>query len=128
MSRFIKSSNVYSSDKIDCPERRLFVAVLSQAMHDAFSKHVPTIEKQKAQSWLMSNSYDFKTICDCAGRSSRYVLEKIRKKILKANGWNVDVSIRISSPRRRNQIKKTNKNHLTGNAYYAAKREQLTTL
>ena len=127
MSRFVKSSSVYSSDKIDCPERRLFVAVLSQAMHDAFSKHVPTLEKQKAQSWLMSNSYDFKTICECAGRSSKYVLEKIRRKILKTNGWNVDLSMRVTSPRRR-RMKQTNKKHLTGNAYYAEKRASAYTL
>ena len=126
MSRFIKSSSVYSSDHVDGPERRLFVAVLSQAVHDAFSEHVPPLEKRQAQAWLMSNNYDFKTICECAGRNSGYVLEKIRRKILRANGWNVDISMRVSSPRRRNQMKRINKNHLTGNSYYAAKREQRT--
>ena len=121
MTRFFKASAAYSSDKIDCPEKRLFIAVLSQAVHDAFSEHVSTIEKQKAQSWLMSNSYDFRTICECAGRSSRYVLEKIRRKILEKNGWNVNLSLRTTPPRRRRQMKNINKNHLTGNAYYAAK-------
>ena len=116
MTRFFKASAAYSSDKIDCPEKRLFIAVLSQAVHDAFSEHVSTIEKQKAQSWLMSNSYDFRTICECAGRSSRYVLEKIRRKILEKNGWNVDLSLR-KQPRRRRQMRKVNKKHLTGNAY-----------
>ena len=122
MPRFIKSSGTHTSDSIDGPERRLFIAVLSQAVHDAFSDHVPLLEKQQAQAWLMSNNQDFRNICENAGRNSSYVLEKIRKKILKANGWNVDLSIRVSSPRRRKQMKKINKNHLTGNSYYAAKR------
>ena len=110
MPRFIKSSAVYSSDKIDCPEKRLFVAVLSQAVHDAFSEHVSPFEKGQAQAWLMGNSRDFRDICELSGRNHRYVFEKIRKKILKANGWNVDISMRVSSPRRRNQMKRINKN------------------
>ena len=64
MSRFIKSSSTYTSDRADGPERRLFIAVLSQAVHDAFSIHVSSLEKQKAQNWLMSNSRDFKEICE----------------------------------------------------------------
>ena len=122
MARFIKSSSAYTSDRMDGPEKRLFIAVLSQAVHDAFSEHVSGIEKQKAQTWLMSNSRDFKEICELSGRDSNYVLEKIRKRILEKNGWNVNVSMRVTSPRRRNRMKKINKNHLTGNAYYAAKR------
>jgi hypothetical protein len=127
MSRFIKSSSTYTSDHIDGPERRLFIAVLSQAVHDAFADHVPPYEKSQAQAWLMGNSYDFRIICENAGKESKYVLEKIRRKILEKNGWNVNISMRVTSPRRRGQMKNTNKKHLTGNSYYAAKREQLTT-
>ena len=124
MSRFIKASSAYASDKIDCPEKRLFIAVLSQAVHDAFSSHVPGLEKRQAQAWLMSNSKDFKEICELSGRNSEYVLTKIRRRILKDNGWNVNVSLR-TQPRR---IRKHKQKHLTGNAYYAAKkREQRTT-
>ena len=123
---YIKSSAVYSSDKMDGPEKRLFIAILSQAVHDAFSAHVPPIEKQAARNFLTSNSPDFRHICEMAGRNANYVREKIRKKVLRANGWNVDVRVRISSPRRRNQMKNTNKKHLTGNAYYAAKKLQQT--
>ena len=121
MSRFIKSSSAYTSDSMEGPERRLFIAVLSQAVHDAFSSHVPRLEKQKAQTWLMSNSKDFKDICENAGRNSEYVLTKIRRKILEENGWNVNISLRTQPRRIRKQ------KHLTGNAYYAAKREQRTT-
>ena len=128
MSRFIKSTSIYLSEKHDCPEKRLFVAVLSQAVHDAFSAHVPSMEKRAARSFLTVNSEDFKSICELAGRDAKYVKEKIRKKVLRDSGWNVDVKIRISSPRRRKQMadyrKKSNK--LTGNAYYAAKRSNQT--
>ena len=126
MTKFIKASPIYSSDKIDCPEKRLFIAILSQAVHDAFSAHVPRLEKQAARHFLTSNTQDFKFICEFAGRNSNYVKEKIRKRVLRENGWNVDVKIRISSPRRKKQMRNINKKHLTGNAYYAAKKLQQT--
>ena len=126
MAKFIKASPIYSSDKIDCPEKRLFIAILSQAVHDAFSAHVPRLEKQAARNFLTSNTQDFKFICEFAGRNSNYVKEKIRKRVLRENGWNVDVKIRISSPRRKKQMRNINKKHLTGNAYYAAKKLQQT--
>ena len=96
MPRFVKSSSAYTSDIIDGPERRLFIAVLSQAIHDAFAKHVPPYEKNQAQAWLTGNSYDFRIICENAGRESKYVIEKIRKKILRDKGWNVDINVRIT--------------------------------
>ena len=123
MPQFVKANSAYASDKIDCPEKRLFIAILSQAVHDAFAPHVPRLEKQAARNFLTSNSEDFRSICELAGRDYKYVREKIRKKVLRDNGWNVDVAIRISSPRRKKQMKRINKKHLTGNAYYAAKRE-----
>ena len=120
---YIKSSAVYASDKIDGPEKRLFIAILSQAVHDAFAPHVPGIEKRAARNFLTSNSPDFRHICEMAGRDHAYVRERIRKRVLRENGWNVDTKIRIPSPRRKKQMKRINKKHLTGNAYYAAKRE-----
>ena len=121
MSRFIKSSAVYASDKMDGPEKRLFIAILSQAVHDAFASHVPGIEKRAARGFLKSDSEDFKLICELAGRNSDYGKEKIRIRVLRENGWNVDISLR-PQPRRRRKMKEINKKHLTGNAYYAAKR------
>ncbi len=120
---FIKSSAAYASDKIDGPEKRLFIAILSQAVHDAFAPHVPGIEKRAARNFLTSNSPDFRHICEMAGRDHAYVRERIRKKVLRENGWNVDTKIRITSPRRKKQMKRINKKHLTGNAYYAAKKQ-----
>ena len=121
MDNFINSTDIYTTDKSNCPEKRLFVAVLSQAVHDAFSDHVGAIEKRAARGFLKSDSEDFKLICELAGRNSNYVKEKIRIRVLRENGWNVDVSLR-TKPRRRKQMKEINKKHLTGNAYYAAKR------
>ena len=84
MPNFIKSTDIYSNNKIDCPEKRLFIAVLSQAVHDAFSAHVPSLEKQAARSFLTRNSKDFRVICEMAGRSPDYVKEKIEKKLYEA--------------------------------------------
>ena len=75
------------------PETKLFTAVLSQAVHDAFSSHVDKLNKQAARNFLISNNENLQTICEMAGRNSQYVSEKIRKKILKENGWNVDIAI-----------------------------------
>ena len=121
MTKFINSTDIYTTDKSNCPEKRLFVAVLSQDVHDAFSDHVGAIEKRAARGFLKSDSEDFKLICELAGRNSDYVKEKIRIRVLRENGWNVDISLR-PQPRRRRKMKEINKKHLTGNAYYAAKR------
>ena len=103
--------------RILMPEERLFVAVLSQAAHDAFSVHVGKLDRDAARAFFMNNSRRFKIICEMAGREPQYVYEKIRRKILKANGWNLDESMRKTYRQR----KKRKKKHLTGNAYYAAK-------
>ena len=119
---FIKSSAVYASDKMDGPEKRLFIAILSQAVHDAFAPHVTPLEQQAARNFLTGDRPNFRHVCVMAGRAHAYVRERIRKKVLRDKGWNVDVKIRISSPRRRKQMRNINKKHLTGNAYYASKR------
>ena len=103
------------------PEERLFVAVLSQAAHDAFSAHVGRLEREAARVFFMNKSRQFKIICELAGREPHYVYEKVRKRILKANGWNLDESMRKmyrqSGGGKRGRPRKK---HLTGNAYYAA--------
>ena len=76
---FIQSTNQFNYDQIDCPERRLFVAILSQAVHDAFVGHATGLEMQAARNFLTSNSPDFQHICEMAGRNHAYVREKIRK-------------------------------------------------
>ena len=102
------------------PEERLFIAVLSQAAHDAFSTHVGRLEREAARAFFMNNSRWFKDICELAGREPQYVHEKVRNRILRANGWNLDESMR-KTYRHKKRIRKYKKKHLTGNAYYAAK-------
>ncbi len=103
MSQFIKSSPDYTFDKIDCPEKRLFIAILSQAVHDAFASHVPRLEKEAARNFLTRNSSDFRHICEMAGRDAAYVKERIRKQVLREKGWNVDLSLRTQPRRIRKQ-------------------------
>ena len=80
--------------RVRMPEERLFIAVLSQAVHDAFSTHVGKLERDAARAFFMNNGKRFRDICELAGREPQYVHEKIRSRILKANGWNMDESLR----------------------------------
>jgi len=51
------------------PERYLFRAVISQAIHDAMYNGLDKyylIDKRNAIDWLISNSVDFRTICHYA--------------------------------------------------------------
>ena len=102
------------------PEEKLFIAVLSQAVHDAFSKHVCGYNRDAARAFFMNKGRRFRDICELAGRDPQYVYEKVRKRILTANGWNMDESVR-KTYRQRVERKRRKKKHLTGNAYYAAK-------
>ena len=70
------------------PEQKLFVAVLTQAVHDAF-KTADKISKDSARSWLLGNSRDFRDICEFAGRDPAYVRERIKNKVLKEKGWRI---------------------------------------
>ena len=108
--------------RVRMPEERLFIAVLSQAAHDAFSTHVGKLERDAARAFFMNKGKRFRDICELAGREPQYVHEKVRSKILKANGWNLDESMRKTYRQRLTKGKKRGpKKHLTGNAYYAAK-------
>lgn len=65
------------------PEQNLFIAILGQAVHDAFSGRVFRIERDEARSFLTRDNIDFRIICEMAGREPQYVLEKIRKRAKK---------------------------------------------
>ena len=72
------------------PETKLFTAVLSQAVHDVFSKHVEKTDKNQAMDFLTNNSFHLRMICDLAGRDADYVRRKIRAKLLSEDDWKVD--------------------------------------
>jgi len=76
--------------------------------------------RDQARHFFLEGGFHFNEICEMAGRNPTYVREKVRKSILRHNGWNVDVPItshyRQGPKRGRGRPKK-----LTGNSYYAAK-------
>ena len=69
--------------KAKSPEQSLFIAILGQAAHDAFSGRVCRIERDEARSFLTRNNSDFRIICEMAGREPQYFLEKVRKRAKK---------------------------------------------
>lgn len=69
--------------RVKSPEQGLFIAILGQAVHDAFSGRVFRIERDEARNFLTRNSKDFRIICEMAGKEPQYVLEKIRKRAKK---------------------------------------------
>jgi len=120
-------------DKVNYPEKDLWVAVLTRAVLDA-CKGPPRLNMKRRTNIAHKNHYNynrdqarhffleggayFKHVCEMAGRNPDYVQTKIKKVLLRKNGWNVDVP--ITSHYR--QGPKRGKKHLTGNAYYKAKK------
>jgi len=153
-----RSSNSFSSmvghaaetineDKVTLPEKDLWVAVLCRAVLDAVKgppdldmtrkankshKNYYNYNKDQARHFFIEGGAHFRLICEMAGRNPNYVQDKIRKVLLRKNGWNVDVPItshyrqgakrtRVMFKRVRGRPRKNKKKHLMGNAYYAAK-------
>ena len=128
-----------SAVKADLPEKDLWVAVLCRAVLDAVKgppkldmslysntshKNQYTYDRDQARHFFMTGGPHFKHICEMAGRNPEYVQTKIKKILLRKNGWNVDVPITShyrQGPKRGSKRGKYKKKHLTGNAYYAAK-------
>ena len=87
MGKSINSWNSYvghieHDGKNDSPEKRLFVAVLSQAAHDCFSIHVERHDKEQAKHFFLTDHFHFDLICELADRNPLYVKDKMRKKII----------------------------------------------
>ena len=126
-----------SDDRVTLPEKELWVAVLCRAVLDACKgppdldmtskanvshKNVYNFNRDQARHFFLEGGPHFTHICEMAGRNPAYVQTKIRKIILRKNGWNVDVpaySHYRQGPKKRKP--KYRKKHLTGNSYYAAK-------
>ena len=125
--------------KVTLPEKDLWVAVLCRAVLDA-CKGPPMLnmdlksnrthnnqynyDRDQARHFFLEGGKHFREICEMAGRNPDYVQEKVRKVLLRKNGWNVDVPITShyrQGPKRGSKRGKYKKKHLTGNAYYAAK-------
>ena len=126
-------------DKVTLPEKDLWVAVLCRAVLDACKgppllnmarhsniahKNQYTYDRDQARHFFLEGGSHFNLICEMAGRNPTYVQDKVRKVILRKEGWNVDVPITShyrQGPKRKRKKPKYRKKHLTGNAYYAAK-------
>ena len=125
-----------NNDRVTLPEKDLWVAVLSRAALDACKgpprlnmdlrsnvthKNNYTYDRDQARHFFMKGGSHFNLICELAGRNPTYVKQRVRKIILRKNGWNVDVPVtshyRTGRGRKRGR---PSKKKLTGNSYYAA--------
>jgi len=125
-----------SEDGVTLPEKDLWVAVLCRAVLDACKgppdldmsrranvshKNHYKFDRDQARHFFLKGGKHFREICEMAGRNPTYVQDKIRKVILRKNGWNVDVPITShyrQGPKRKRKPKY--RKTLTGNSYYAA--------
>ena len=123
-------------DRVTLPEKELWVAVLSRAALDACKgpprlnmglrsnithKNNYTYDRDQARHFFLQGGSHFNLVCELAGRNPVYVQQRVRKIILRKEGWNVDVP--ITSHYRQGRGKKRGrprKKKLTGNSYYAA--------
>ena len=125
-----------SDGRVTLPEKDLWVAVLCRAVLDA-CKGPPDLDMSRPANITHKNHYHydrdqarhffteggshFRHVCEMAGRDPDYVQAKVRKVILRENGWNVDVPITShyrQGPKR--VVGRPRKKKLTGNSYYAA--------
>ena len=132
-----RAEETINEDRVTLPEKDLWVAVLCRAVLDACKgppkldmsryanhshKNQYTYDRDQARHFFLKGGKHFREICEMAGRNPEYVQSRIRKVLLRKNGWNVDVP--ITSHYRQGPKKKKRgpkKKHLTGNSYYAAK-------
>ena len=123
-----------SDDRVTLPEKDLWVAVLCRAVLDAV-KGPPDLnmtsqanishhnhykfDRRAARHFFVEGGPHFRLICEMAGRNPEYVQTRIKKIILRKNGWNVDVPITSHYRQGPKRGRRKNKG-LTGNSYYAA--------
>ena len=133
------AAETIDEDKVALPEKDLWVAVLCRAVLDAckgppllnMAKHSNmahknqyTYDRDQARHFFLTGGKHFREVCEMAGRDPDYVQTKIRKIILRKNGWNVDVPITSHYRQGPKKKKRGPKKHLTGNAYYSAKKQK----
>ena len=105
---FVGSVETHNEDRVTLPEKDLWVAVLCRAVLDACKgpphlnmdlrsnvthKNNYTYDRDQARHFFMAGGYHFNLICELAGRDPDYVKQRVRKIILRKEGWNVDVPI-----------------------------------
>tara|TARA_R100001086_G_scaffold145931_1_gene77169 strand:- start:11 stop:412 length:402 start_codon:yes stop_codon:yes gene_type:complete len=92
----IQGDQVHGDRRME-PEQTLWIAVLSQAIRDCFThvsrNCIQPYERDQAREFLLKDTRHFRLVCELAGRDPSYVRGKIRKHVLREQGWNVDKSI-----------------------------------
>ena len=137
---WVGQSNIIGN-RVELPETSLWIAVLTRAVLDA-CKGPPDLDmtrranvshqnhytyaRDQARHFFMKGGPHFREICEMAGRNPEYVQQKVRKILLRKNGWNVDVPItshyRQGPKRKRGRPRKEKyrSTHPAGNAYFTA--------
>ena len=102
------AAETINEDKVTLPEKDLWVAVRCRAVLDACKgpprlnmarhanishKNQYTYDRNQARHFFLEGGAHFRHICEMAGRNPKYVQAKIKKILLRKNGWNVDVPI-----------------------------------
>tara|TARA_R110002020_G_scaffold92677_1_gene224124 strand:- start:481 stop:933 length:453 start_codon:yes stop_codon:yes gene_type:complete len=114
------------------PEENLWTAVLTRAVQDVFTTS-DWHATQAAIAWFKNQSRDFRSVCEFAGRNPQYVYTKIIPKINNREKFINTLKERrpyakgmspliFKNKKGKKGRTKGTKNHLTGNAYYAARR------
>jgi len=108
MGIFQQNYQTDHEDGVTLPEKDLWVAVLTRAVLDA-CKGPPALDmtrranvchkshykynRDQARHFFLRGGSHFRHVCEMAGRDPNYVQQKIRKVLLRKDGWNVDVPI-----------------------------------
>ena len=103
-----RATETVNEDRVTLPEKDLWVAVLCRAVLDACKnppdlnmtskanrshKNLYDYNRDAARSFFMQGGHHFRQICEMAGRNPDYVQARIRKVLLRGEGWNVDVPL-----------------------------------
>ena len=93
MGRASKHSSFYRAETHTSDmskENEIFVAILHQAVRDAFVS-TDFLARRTARAWLLGNSERFQFVCECAGREASYVQQKVKKKIKEEKNGNTNL-------------------------------------
>ena len=134
-THWVGQASEMNGDRVTLPEKELWVAVLSRAALDACKgpprlnmdlrsnithKNNYTYDRDQARHFFMTGGSHFNLVCELAGRNPVYVQQRVRKIILRKEGWNVDVP--VTSHYRQGRGKKRGRPRKSpyDRAYYAA--------
>ena len=129
------AAETISDDRVTLPEKDLWVAVLCRAVLDACKgppdldmtkktnishQNIYTYDRDQARHFFKEGGHHFRLICEMAGRNPNYVQERIKKVLLRKNGWNVDVPITSHYRQGAKRTRKKYRRTIPSNLYYSA--------